>query len=53
MKVLCIINGSLPLEIYIDNREMAKDYIYYWARQQGITVKSYVIYLACEIERSA
>lgn len=50
MRYLCIINGTFSLMFVAESLEMARDYMRYYARENGMTIHRYQIFEAYKIE---
>ncbi len=52
MRYLCIINGITTLVFVAESLEMARDYMRYCARENGIPIHNYQIFEAYKIEEA-
>lgn len=52
MRYLCIINGITSLVFVAESLEMARDYMRYCARMNGIPIHRYQIFEAYKIEEA-
>lgn len=52
MRYLCIINGITSMVFVAESLEMARDYMLYRARENGISIHRYQIFEAYKIEEA-